>query len=148
MLPKWWKSTDHDPNLISSEGGQDPSAHHISGHSSLVFSWECPETTNLTSFTKSKCHQNKEDQQTVTKILSVEFWRWSGYISTSNFRPFLLWGFKEMPGNLSRWTDGWRVGWSVNPLWWVGSLMDGWTDRWTDRQKDGWTTGKHNASGT
>ena len=43
-----------DPELISSEGGQDTSARQISGHSLHVFSRKCLETPNLTRFTKSK----------------------------------------------------------------------------------------------
>ena len=37
------KSTDHDQNSISSEGGQDTLACQSSGHSSLAFSRKCPE---------------------------------------------------------------------------------------------------------
>ena len=37
IAPKLDKSTDHDPNLISSEGGQDKSACKFSGHSLYVF---------------------------------------------------------------------------------------------------------------
>ena len=32
-VPKWGKSTDHDQNLISFEGGQDTWAYQLSGHS-------------------------------------------------------------------------------------------------------------------
>ena len=42
----------HDPALISSEGGQDTSASEIAGHSLHAFSKKCPETPNLTRFTK------------------------------------------------------------------------------------------------
>ena len=45
-VPKRRKSTDHDRNLISSEGGQDTSACKNSAHSSHVFSRKCPETSN------------------------------------------------------------------------------------------------------
>ena len=51
---------------------------------------------------------------------SNQFWRWSGYISMQNCRPFPPCNFLEMPGNPSRWTDG---------------------------RTDGRTTRKHNASG-
>ena len=44
-----------------------------------------------------------------------QFWRWSGYISMPNFRPFLPWVFQEMPRNFFG--------------------MDGWTDRLTDKKK-------------
>ena len=40
--------------LISSEGGQDTSAYKISGHSLHAFPGKCPETPNLSPFTKSK----------------------------------------------------------------------------------------------
>ena len=51
---KWGKSTDHDKNLVSCEGGQDSSACQIPCHSSHSFSWKCPETPNLTCFIESK----------------------------------------------------------------------------------------------
>ena len=54
IAPKLDKSKDNDPNLISSEDGQDTSACKISGYSLYVFSRKCPETLNLTLFTKSK----------------------------------------------------------------------------------------------
>ena len=37
MAPKWGKSVDHDPNVISSKGGQDTSTCQILGHSSHAF---------------------------------------------------------------------------------------------------------------
>ena len=43
VVPKVGKSTDHNPNLFSSEGGQDTSAYQIPGHSSHAFSRKCPE---------------------------------------------------------------------------------------------------------
>ena len=48
------KSADRGHKLISSEGGQDTSACKISGHFLHAFSRKCPETPNLTRFTKSK----------------------------------------------------------------------------------------------
>ena len=71
MAPKGGKSTDRDHNLISSEGGQDTSACKISGHSLHAFSGKCPETPDLTRFTKSKWRQKEENQQTVTIIYPV-----------------------------------------------------------------------------
>ena len=47
------KSIDHGYILISSKGGQDTSVYKIAGLSFHVFD-KCPETTNLTHFTKSK----------------------------------------------------------------------------------------------
>ena len=48
------KSTDRGHKLISFEGGQDTSACKISGNFLYAFSRKCPETPNLTCFTKSK----------------------------------------------------------------------------------------------
>ena len=47
VTPKEGKPTDHDHNLISSEGGQDTSPCRISGQFLRVFSRKCPETPNL-----------------------------------------------------------------------------------------------------
>ena len=58
IAPKLEKSPDHNHKLISSVGGQDTVAYHISGHSLDEFSRKCPETPNLTRFTKSKKRQN------------------------------------------------------------------------------------------
>ena len=52
--PKLEKSPDRNHNLISFVGGQDTAAYHISGHSLHAFSRKCPETPNLSRFTKSK----------------------------------------------------------------------------------------------
>ena len=68
IVPKLEKSTDQDYNLIISVGGQDTSACRIPGHSLHAFSRKCPETPNLTRFTKSKWRQKEENQQTVTII--------------------------------------------------------------------------------
>ena len=54
IAQKLGKSTNPNQNLFSSEGGQDTAACQISGHSFHAFSRKCPETPNLTSFTKSK----------------------------------------------------------------------------------------------
>ena len=54
IAPKLEKSPDRNYKLISSEGGQDTVAYHISGHSLNGFSRKCPETPNLTRFTNSK----------------------------------------------------------------------------------------------
>ena len=68
------KISGHDQNLISSEGGQDTSACQISGHSFHAVSRKSPEAQYLTYFTKSKWHQNDENQQTMTKISTVLMW--------------------------------------------------------------------------
>ena len=44
-MPKGGKSTDHDHNLVSSEGAQDTSTCKISDHSLHAFSGKCPETS-------------------------------------------------------------------------------------------------------
>ena len=123
---KWGKSTDHDQNLVTSEGGQDTSACQISAHSCNTFSRKCLETTNLTCFTKlnaakmrktnrawPKCkqfprytsmsnfrpflqiwpvvlNQNGAKKRKINRPWPKcnQFWRWYGYISMSNFRPF------------------------------------------------------------
>ena len=54
IVPKLQNLTDCDPELISSDGGQDTSACKISGHFLHAFSGKCPETPNLSCFTKSK----------------------------------------------------------------------------------------------
>ena len=37
IMPKWWKSTECDQNVISWKGGPDTSACQILGHSSHAF---------------------------------------------------------------------------------------------------------------
>ena len=49
-FPQWWWNK-LNPKIY---GKQDTSACKISGHSLDAFSGECPETPNLTRFTKSK----------------------------------------------------------------------------------------------
>ena len=67
IVPKLKKLTDHDYNLIISEGGRDTSACRIPGHSFHGFSRKCPEIPNLTHFTKLKKHQKlKKTKQTIT----------------------------------------------------------------------------------
>ena len=58
IAKKLEKSTDRGHKLISSEDGQDTLACKISGYSLHAFSGKCPETPNLTRFTKSKLRQN------------------------------------------------------------------------------------------
>ena len=48
------KSTNRGHKLIIPEGGQDTSACKTSGHFLHAFSRKCPETRNLTRFTRSK----------------------------------------------------------------------------------------------
>ena len=57
IVPKLEKATGRSHKLISSQGGQDTSAYKMSAHSLHAFSRKCPETPNLTRFTKSKWRQ-------------------------------------------------------------------------------------------
>ena len=62
------KSTEHDQNLISSEGGRDTSEYQNSGHSSHFSQgkiWK-PQI-RLVSLSQSGT-KKEENQQTVTKI--------------------------------------------------------------------------------
>ena len=59
VAPKVRKSTDHDHNPVSSNGGQDTLAGKISGNSFHVFCVKYPETPSLARFTKSKLCQNR-----------------------------------------------------------------------------------------
>ena len=81
------KLTDSDPNLVSSEGGQDTtSACQISGCSFHVISCERTET-----------HKNEENQQTLTMIWSPL--KGICVISMTNFRPFLPYVPTKICGN-------------------------------------------------
>ena len=62
MMPKGGKSTDHDHNLISSEGAQDTSTCKISDHSLHAFSGKCPETSST---------DGRTDGQTCRKTVTV-----------------------------------------------------------------------------
>ena len=50
IAPKLEKSPDRNHKLISSEGGQDTVAYHISGHSLNGFSRKCPENPKFDPF--------------------------------------------------------------------------------------------------
>ena len=52
MAPKEGKLTEHDQNLIDSEGSQDTSAFHNSHHSSMRSQENAWKTSNLTSLIK------------------------------------------------------------------------------------------------
>ena len=54
IVPKLQKLTDPDPELNSSESGQDTSVCKILGHFLHLFSGKCTEPPNLTRFTKLK----------------------------------------------------------------------------------------------
>ena len=98
IAPKLEKSPDRNHNLISSEGGQDTAPYYISGHSLHVCSRKCPETPNLTRFTKSKLCQNHKNSNRPWPWTN-QFWRWSRYISMQNFRTFPPCVLQEMPRN-------------------------------------------------
>ena len=111
---------------------------------------EMPRNPNLTHFTMSKWSQKKENQQTVTIILSVK----------EGVRIHQHAKFQAIPSMCSKvnalkplWVDGQMNGKKGNKNghgWWDGPTepgtggkkvfhsLDGWTDRWITR--------KHNAS--
>ena len=97
VTPKGQKSTDHDQNVISYEGGQDSSACKVSGFSLHVFSRKCPEPPNLTRITKSNSTKIRKINR--TWLWSNHWWRWSRYISMQNFRLFPSCLLQEMPEN-------------------------------------------------
>ena len=68
IVPQLEIATDRNHKLISSEGGQDTSAYKISAHSLHALFRKCPETPNMTPFTKSKWRQKEENQQTTSII--------------------------------------------------------------------------------
>ena len=87
MAPKWGKSIEHDPNVISSKGGQDKSACQIIWPFFPCVLKKIQETPNLTCFTKSKWCKNEEYQQSVTKIKSIL--KVVRIHQHANLRPFL-----------------------------------------------------------
>ena len=78
------KSTEHDQNLISSEGGRDTSEYQNSGHSS--------------HFSKEKIWKPQMRDRPWPK--SNHIWRWSRYISMPKFGPLHICVLMKMPGNL------------------------------------------------
>ena len=101
-----------------------------------TFSRKCPETTNLAIFTISNGAKMGKINRPWLK--SNQFWRWSGYISMPNLRPFLQCVLKKMQRKqlleICRHRQTHR--WKVSSL--VGQLGNGRTD--------GWKTWKYNAS--
>ena len=97
FLPKWGKSTGNDQNVINWKGSQDTSTCQIASHSSHAFWRKLPETPNLTCFTKSKWCQKRKINRPWPKF--NKFWRWSGYISMTKFRPFLHCVLQKMSGS-------------------------------------------------
>ena len=120
---------------------------HICGPFPHPFVETCPETPNLTHFTKSKWRQKGKNQQTMKK--SKQFWKVSGYISIQNFRLFSQCVLRKMPRSLPERTDGQAekrsrlVGWTNGTMyrWEEGIRLR------SDGQTDGRTTRKRNASG-
>ena len=114
IVTKLQKSTDHDPELISTEGGQDTSACKISGHSLHAF-FEIHQRAKFQAISSIRSPGNARKpqiwpvslSQNSAKIrkmnrpwpLTNQFWRWSRYISMQNFRPFPPCVPREMPGN-------------------------------------------------
>ena len=93
------RTINHDPNVISSKGGQDTSACQILGHSSHAFSrkfrkpqiWPVPLSQNCAKMKNINIPWPKSNL----------LWRWSENINMPNFRPFLpCVCLKKMPGNL------------------------------------------------
>ena len=120
-MPKLEKSTNRNHKLISSDGGQGTSTCRMTGYFRHTFSGKCPETPNLTHFTKSKWRQNQENQQTMTIIESVlkgpkihqraKFQTIPSMLSPPNARKPLRtdWqtdGRTDMPQNVHGWSDG------------------------------------------
>ena len=73
--------------LIRYECGEDTSTCQIFRIFILCVLRKMPQTSNPTILTKSKWHQNEENQHTLTKLQSVL--KCSGYISMPNCRIFL-----------------------------------------------------------
>ena len=97
------KSTEHDYNLISPEGGQHTPAYKISGHVLHAFSGKCPKTPNLTrSLSQGDARRRKINRPW---LFSNQFWRWSGYISACKISGQFLHSFSEN-GRKPFWTDG------------------------------------------
>ena len=64
--------TAQNQNLISSAGSQDIYACQKLGNSSHVLSKKYLPMPNFIHFAKLKCHQNLENQQAVTNLISSE----------------------------------------------------------------------------
>ena len=76
----FFKSTDLDHNLISSEGGQDTSAWTISGHSLKAFSGKCPETSQ-DGQTDGRMDVHAAKRSRLVGGTNGPMYRWKGGIS-------------------------------------------------------------------
>ena len=81
-------------NLIIPEGGQNTSEFKIPGHFRDAFSRMCPETPNLTRFTKSMLSKGRQstDMIAVLKVVSIP-------IPLCNFQAIPLCVLRKMPGS-------------------------------------------------
>ena len=145
--PKWCQknSTDCNWDLTSPQGGQDTSACQNSGIFTYAFSWKCQKTSILSSFTKSKCRQKKENQQ-IMMVVRIH--------QHTNFQVILPMSSQENAQKLigmGGQTNRNRVVRHPGNGQWVNRSVSQ-TDRQMDKQKDRWTEGqpnwKHNPSGT
>ena len=87
---KGGKSTDHDHNLISSEGAQDTSTCIISDHSLHAFSGKCPETLS-----------GRTDGQTDARL-----WRIWSQLPWSKLHHILASSFLSKRSRFVGWTNG------------------------------------------
>ena len=131
------------------EGGQDTSACKISGHSLHAFYGYCREPQ---IWPVSMWHQTKENQQTMTIILSV-----LKVVKIHQHVKIQAIPSMRSPANALKplWTDGQTDGQTdghVIKQWWLVGWTNGPMYRWKEGisgfgRTDGWTTRKHNASG-
>ena len=70
----------------------------------------------------------------IPSVKSIWFWRWLWYFNMPNVKPFLPCVINIMPGNLSGWTDGKSVDWSVIRAMVIPPVR--WKDGWTGNPKN------------
>ena len=99
--PKLGKLTDHDQNVNNWIGSQDALACQISSHSCNAF-WR---NSSETLFWPVSLSQNGAKMRKINRPWTKfnKFWRLSGYISMSKFRPFLLCFLQKIPGSCKFW---------------------------------------------
>ena len=79
MAPKWGKPIDHDPNFISSKGGQDASACQILGYFSHAF-WRKSYKPQIWPVSLSQNGIKMRDINSLWPKSNL-FWKWSEYIN-------------------------------------------------------------------